>query len=105
MVQCATPFEFDYTPASLDSILVDRGVKEPDERKVSMSTLVRFERDSRTMSLVASFMDMMGAAAGRIISEAMEEESLSQRAKDALQGVADLEKSRGHAAFHFFSLV
>ena len=65
-----------------------------------MSTLVKFERDSRTMSLVASFMDMIGAATGRIIKETMEEESLSQQAKDALQGMADLEQSRGHAAFH-----
>ena len=54
------------------------------------------------MSLVASFMDMMGAAVGRI-KEAMEE-SLSQRAKDALQSVTDLEQSRGHAAFHLLSL-
>ena len=28
-------------------VLVDRGVNEPEERKISTSTLVRFERDSR----------------------------------------------------------
>ena len=49
-------------------------------------------------------MDMTGAMAGRIISEVMEEEFLSQRAKDALRVVADLEQSRGHAAFHLLSL-
>ena len=74
---------FDYAPATLDSVLVDRGVKETDERKISTSTLIRFEQDSRTMSLVASFMDMTGAAAGRINAEAMEEESSSQRGNDA----------------------
>ena len=39
-----------------------------------------------------------------LIKEAMEEESLSQRAKDALKGMADLEQSRGHAAFHLLLL-
>ena len=34
----------------------------------------------------------------------MEEESLSQRAKDALQGVANLEQSRDHVEFHLLSL-
>ena len=87
---CLHQKPFDYAPASLDSILLDRGVKKPDGRKVTTSTLVKFEQDSRTMSLVALFIDMTGAAAGRIIKEGMEEESLSQRAKDALQGVADL---------------
>ena len=54
--------------------------------------------------MVGSFIDMMGAAAGRIIAEAMEDESLSQRVKDTLQGLADLEQSRGPAAFHILSL-
>ena len=89
---CKVPLSsFDYTPASLDSILVDRGVKEPDKCKITTSTLVKFERDSKTMSLIALCMEMTGAVTGRIIKEAMEKESLSQWAKDAFQGVADLE--------------
>ena len=31
---------FDYAPASLDPILLDRGVKEPDDRKINTATLV-----------------------------------------------------------------
>ena len=53
-------------------------MKELDDRKISTSTLVKFERDSRTMSLVALFMDMMGAAAGRNIKKVREEESTGQ---------------------------
>ena len=94
----------NYVPASLDSILQDRGVKEPDERKIATATIVKFKQNSRTMSWVASFLDMIEAAAGRMINEAMEEESLFQWAKDALQGVANLEQSRGHAAFHLLLL-
>ena len=56
------------------------------------------------MSLVGSFMDMSGAGASRIIKETLEDESLPQRDRDALQGLADLEISRGHAAFHILSL-
>ena len=52
---------FDYAPASLDSVLVDHGGKGPEERKVTTATLVQFEKDARTMSLIGSFSDMMGA--------------------------------------------
>ena len=56
------------------------------------------------MSLVASFMVMTGATAGRIIDEALCKEDLPQEARDALQGVADLEMSRGHVMLHLMSL-
>ena len=56
------------------------------------------------MSLVSSFMDMTGAAAGRIIAEALKEEGLSHGARDAFQGVVDLEQSMGHAALHMLTL-
>ena len=75
---------FDYALAALAPIPVDGGVKEPDERKINTATLVRFERDARTMSLIGSFIDMTGASASRIIAEALEDESLSQWARDAL---------------------
>ena len=75
---------FDYAPATLDSVLVDRGVKEPENHKLPTSLLTRFERDARTVSLVSSFMDMSGAVAGRILAEAMKEETLSQGARNAL---------------------
>ena len=42
------------------------------------------------MSLIGSFLDLTGAAFGRIIEEALKQESLPQEARDALQGVADL---------------
>ena len=84
---------------------MDRGIREGDEQKVSTSQLVRFERDARTMSLVSSFMDMTGATANRIIEEALWNKDLPQEAKDALQGVADLEQSRGHAVLHLMRLV
>ena len=35
---------FDYAPASLDPVLVDRGVEEPKERKVPTSTLASSRR-------------------------------------------------------------
>ena len=56
------------------------------------SYALRIERDVRTMSLVASFLDMSGSA-GKIIEEASRNESLPQEAKDVLQGLADLERS------------
>ena len=46
------------------------------------------------MSLVASFLDMSGTSASKIIDEALRNESLLQEAKEALRGVADLEWSR-----------
>ena len=70
---------FDYAPASLDTVLVDQGVKDPEERKVTTATLVRFEKDARTMSLIGSFSDMMGAFSARLIKETLEDETLSKR--------------------------
>ena len=67
---------FDYAPSSLNPVLVDRGVKEPEDQRRPNSVLTRFERDARTMSLVSSFMDMTGAAAGRIIAEVFKNEDL-----------------------------
>ena len=95
---------FDYAPAALNTVLVDRGVKELEERKISTATLIRFERDVRTLSLVGSFADMTGASAAKVINETLKDESLSQRTSDTLTGLADLEVFRGHAAFHSLSL-
>ena len=58
-VPCAP---FDYAPSSLDSVLVDKSMKEAEECKLSTSVLVCFECDARTTSLVSSFMDMTRAA-------------------------------------------
>ena len=74
---------FDYPPASFDSVLVDRGVKKPEDHKLPTSLLTWCERDARTMSLVSSCMDMAKAAAGRIIAEALKD-------KDLLQGATPL---------------
>ena len=98
------PRSFDYAPASIDTDLADWDVKEPEERKVSTATLVRFEKDARTLSLIGSFADMTGASAVRVIKETLEDDTLSQRTRDALRGLADLEVSRGFAAFHSLSL-
>ena len=73
-------------------------------RECLIYLLTRFEHDARTMSLVSSFMDMTGVAADRIIGEALKNQDLPQEAKDALQGVADLEQSRGHAVLHLLTL-
>ena len=89
---------FDYAPASIDQVLVDRGVKEPEERKIPTSTLARFEKDARTMSLIGSFWDMLGASSMTLIKETLEDESLPKRARGALTGLKDLESSRGFAA-------
>ena len=40
---------FDYAPASLDSILFERGVKEPDSIQIEAATLIKMERESRTL--------------------------------------------------------
>ena len=56
------------------------------------------------MTLASSFMDMTGAASGRIAVEALKDETLSQGARDTIQGMVDLEQSRGHTAFHLLSL-
>ena len=47
--------EYDSIPAALDPQLKDREVKEPEEDKISFSTLCRIEKDARTLSLVNSF--------------------------------------------------
>ena len=41
---------------------------------------------------------------GRIIEEALRNKDLPQEAKDALQDVADLERSKGHAVLHLMTL-
>ena len=58
------------------------------------------------MSLIGSFLDMTGALSGRIIEKALKNETpgLPQEARDALQGVADLEHSRGLAVLHLLSV-
>ena len=90
---------FDYTPATVDTILTDRGVKEPEERKVATA----FERDARTMSLISSFSDMAGAVSDRIIKEALQDD-FPQRFKDILTSLADMEVSRGHTSYHSLAL-
>ena len=52
---------------------------------------MRFEKDARTMSLIGSFLDMIGASAVKLIKE---DKTLSQRTRDSLTGLADLEVSR-----------
>ena len=49
---------FDYAPAIIDPFLTDLGVKEAEQLKLPMSQVHRIECDARTMSLVASFLDM-----------------------------------------------
>ena len=53
-------------------------------------TVVKFERDAQTISLIRLFLDMMVASPRKLIAEALKEEALSQEAK----GVADLKHSR-----------
>ena len=91
---------FDYAPASLDSILFERGVKEPDSVKVDSATLIRMEREARTLELISSFGDMAGASARAIIKEAMESQNLEKRTRDTFQALLDMEESRGHATLH-----
>ena len=75
-------------------VLVDRGVKELEDCKLSTSIVVRFERDARTMSLVSSFVDMMGAASSRSATEDLKDETLSQGTRDIIQGMVDLDLRR-----------
>ena len=70
--------------------------------KLSLSQALQIKRDTRK---VASFFDMSGASAGRILEEASWNEELPQEAKDALQGLADLERSRGHAVLHLLLIL
>ena len=56
------------------------------------------------MSLEASFLDMTGSSAGMIFEEAAGIEGLPQDTKDALQGLVNLERSRGHVVLHLLSL-
>ena len=95
---------FDYAPALLDTVLVNRGVKEPKERKVTTATLVQFEKDARTMPLIGSFSEMMGASSSRLIKETLEDETLSKRTRDVLTGLVDMEVSHGFAAFYALML-
>ena len=88
---------FDYAPASLDPVLVELGVKERESLKFPLAHALHFERDARTMSLIASFLDMSGASACKVLEEASQNQELPKEAKDALQWLADLEQSRGHA--------
>ena len=49
---------FDYAPASLNPVLVQLGVKEKESLKLPLAHALHLERDTRTMSLVTSFLDM-----------------------------------------------
>ena len=95
---------FDYDPASIDTVLADRAVKELEERMVSTTTLVHFEKDTRTMSIIGSFSDMIRASVVKHINETLEDKTLSQQTRDGLTGLADLEVSRGYASFHALTL-
>ena len=86
---------FEYTPASLDPIVVKLGVKEKESLKVPLSQALHIERDARTMSLIASFLDMSRTSASRVLEEASQNKELRKEAKDTLQCLADLEWSRG----------
>ena len=82
---------FDYGSASLDSILFERGVKEPEGLRLETAMLIRIERETRTLQLISSFGDMAGAAARAIIKEARESPDLEPRLRDTFQGLLDLE--------------
>ena len=56
------------------------------------------------MSLVASFLDMSGAVAIKVLEEASQNQELPRETKDMLQCCADLEWSKGHAVLHLLSL-
>ena len=96
---------FDYAPASLDPILVELGVKERESLKFPLAHAVCFERDARTMSLIAFFLDMSGASACNVLEEANQNQELPKKTKDALQCLSDLERSRGHAVLHMLFLL
>ena len=95
---------FDYAPAVLDPLLTDLGTKESGAASVPMPQVIKWERDARTISLIGSFLDMAVALSRKIIDEALAQEGLSQDTKDALQGVADLEQSKGMATLHLMSI-
>ena len=56
------------------------------------------------MPLIASFLDMSGASACKVLEEMSQNQELPKEAKDAFQCLADLEQSRGHAVLHMLSL-
>ena len=53
---------FDYGPAALDTLMYERGMKEPEEQNVDTAMLVRLEREACTLELISSFGDMAGAS-------------------------------------------
>ena len=101
---CVPRATFDFAPAALDPFLTDRAIKEPDEAKIQTSTLLKLEKDACTLSLIASFSDVMGASAKKLAGEALREPELPQSTKDRLQTL-DLEQSRGKAVSHALLLM
>ena len=96
--------EYESIPAALDPQLKDREVKEPNEVKISLSTLCRIEKDARTLSLINSFSDIFGAAARKLLQESLDNPNMSREAREGFQAALDLEKSRGKAMFHCLSI-
>ena len=82
------------------TLLYNRGGKEPEDQKVATATLVRLEREARTLELISSFADMAGASSTAVIQEALESLDLTPRLRDTLTGLLDMETSRGHATYH-----
>ena len=68
---------FYYGPATLDSLMYERGVKEPEGQKVDTAMLIRMEREACTLELISSFGDMAGASSTTVIKEALENPDLS----------------------------
>ena len=95
---------YDYGPAAVDSLLTERGVKEPEEQKIATATLTRFEHEARTLALISSFADMAGASSTKVLKEALDDPELSPRLRNTLTGLLDMEVSRGHATFHAMTI-
>ena len=96
--------EYDSVPATLDPQLKDREVKEPEEDKMALSTICQLEKDTRTLSLVNSFSDILGAVARKLLQESLDNPTMSKEAREGFQAALDLEKSRGKATFHSLSI-
>ena len=95
---------FDFAPATLDPLFTDMGIRERDHVKIPTKHVARGEKDARTTSLIASFLDTSGSTASKLIQDTLSKPLTVEGLEKTLRTVGDLEKFRGRAVEHLLGI-
>ena len=94
---------YNFAAATVDGLLRDRDIREPDSVTIPTSMLQYLEEDARVLTMIGSFLDCLGFSANSLLYEVGQDPTASQTMRQLLGALSGLEKSRGKAAGHMLS--